>query len=265
MMGMTKVMLIGDTHSDAIFTANALKAAKLNDVTVVIQLGDFGYSWDANQLASITAWLLRDTSHRFYWLDGNHDQHDDIDAFMEGSPKDAPFNMRDTVIDGKVFPNRMYYLPRGSVFEVGDTTLLALGGAYSIDREYRRTGSSYWPQELIAPADEMRAISNGEGGEVHIMVTHDMPCIPVIERDMASVGYKNDAISKGNRVALSRVIDHVRPQELYHGHMHRRHDSLYETPEGWQVRVHGIGANVNPRGYIDHTALYNENYVIVDM
>lgn len=259
---MTRVLIVGDTHADDTFTANVLKAAKANDVTTVIQLGDFGLTWDRNQLESITAWLKRDKENKFYWLDGNHDQHDDIDAFMEGSSKDVPFNMRDVVIDGKVFPNHMYYLPRGSVFTVGKRTVLALGGAFSIDKEYRVLGRSYWAQELISDADAERAIANAPL-DVDVMVTHDMPCVVNIEREMQSLGYKIDTISKGNRLRLSQVVDAVRPQSLYHGHMHHRHDSVYETREGWRVAVHGIGANVK-HGYIDHNAVYNENYVILD-
>lgn len=260
----TKVIIVGDTHADGNFTANILRAAKLYDVTTIIQLGDFGYTWDKTQLDSITAWLRRDESHRFYWLDGNHDQHDDIDTFMEGESKDVPFNMRDTVIGGKVFPKNMYYLPRGCVFEVGSKRLLAMGGAYSIDEAYRTQGLSWWPQETIGGQDIDNAIVNADMWDsIDIMVTHDMPCVTQMENQMASVGYKNDQKSKYNRINLSRIVDHVRPQELYHGHMHRRYDEVYETPQGWQVQVHGVGANVNPRGYIDHTAHYDQNFILV--
>ncbi len=260
---MTKVLIVGDTHADDTFTANVLKAAKGNDVETVIQLGDFGFTWDKNQLDSITAWLKRDRTNKFYWLDGNHDQHDDIDEFMQDVSKNVPFNMRDVVIDGKVFPDRMYYLPRGAVFEVGDRTVLALGGAYSIDKDYRRAGVTYWPQELITDADVDRTIRNGNDTKIDVMVTHDMPCVVNIEAEMQSLGYKIDTISKGNRLRLSHVVDKVRPASLYHGHMHHRHDSAYVTPDGWHVNVHGIGANVK-HGYINHNAVYNENYVIVN-
>ncbi|NDB65692.1 MAG: metallophosphatase family protein, partial [Euryarchaeota archaeon] len=73
-----KVLLVGDTHGDAKFISSINRLAKTQGARYVMQLGDFGYDFSPNVLASIRAWLDGDERRKWYWLDGNHDQHDYI-------------------------------------------------------------------------------------------------------------------------------------------------------------------------------------------
>lgn len=81
---MTKVLIVGDTHDDASFVANIHKVARLEQVDTIIQLGDFGFGFSDNMLASIAAWLDRDENHEWYWIDGNHDEHNYIEQEIIG-------------------------------------------------------------------------------------------------------------------------------------------------------------------------------------
>lgn len=40
------------------------------------------------------------------------------------------------------------HLMRGEVFDIGGLTVLAMGGAASNDRQYRKEGMSWWPEEM---------------------------------------------------------------------------------------------------------------------
>ena len=253
---MTKVLIVGDTHGDPQFVSNIHRAARDHEVESIIQLGDFGYNFDRNLLASIGAWLDRDENHSWFWIDGNHDQHD----YIEQDILSVVPNWNKPVAH---FHERMFYVPRGAVFAVGGTNVLGLGGAYSIDKYRRSPGVSWWEQEMIRPSDMLRAVANATRvGQVDVMITHDAPMSDELGEMLNGAGYKVDYDSAANRAALTRVVDEVRPQRLYHGHYHHRYQTVYTTPEGWDVDVEGIGANVNPRGYIDHTAIQNHNYII---
>ena len=257
---MTKVLLVGDTHSDATFVAGIMGAAKKNEVEVVIQLGDFGFSFDRNMIASISAWLDRDESHQFYWIDGNHDQHDFIEEeLLSGLPSwDKPVSMGGHKYSRAVFHERMFYVPRGAVFKLGDTTVMGLGGAFSIDKDYRAPHISWWPQELIRQSDMDRAVNNAkEYGRIDVMITHDAPPSDHLETWLDAFDYKVDRASSDNRRALGWVVEQVRPMFLYHGHYHRPYSASYRN-----TQVRGIGANVNERGYIDHTVRPGYNYTI---
>lgn len=252
---MTKILIVGDTHSDAQFVSNIHTEAKRFGVKTIVQLGDFGFNFDKNVLASICAWLDRDPEHQWYWLDGNHDEHSYIEQTIlkgEYSPYPVPH-----------FHERMYYCPRGSTTMIGGKLCMFLGGAFSIDKNYRTPYISWWPQEMIRQGDVQRALENAEGHKIDVLFSHDCPRSEFIDKWLKSEGYKVDASSTANRDALTYVVDSVRPRDVYHGHYHYRYDSLYESPEGWQVHVHGVGANIENLTFRrDPTAKYGENFLI---
>lgn len=229
----------------------------MHGVTTIVQLGDFGYTFDSNLLASIGAWLMRDESHKWYWLDGNHDQHDYIENVIM---KD-----RDGTIPIAHFHDRMYYCPRGSIVDIGDKVCMFMGGAYSIDKNMRHAGTEWWPQEMIRESDLERAFMNVTDESIDVVFSHDTPPTEFIEEELYRSGYKSDRNSAHNRQMLGALVNVVRPRDLYHGHYHWRYDTEYIGPDGWLTRVHGIGANVSVRStgqWLDPTARPGHNYII---
>ena len=253
---MTTVLIFGDSHADGNFIRNILTEARSFNVTDVVQLGDFGYSLDSTMLAPIRAWLDEDEGRTFYWLDGNHDEHNYInDKIVQGNGYDKPIAH---------FHDRMMYCPRGSTAQIGSKLCMFLGGAYSIDKYHRTPHVSWWPQEMITDEEVERACSFlNEQDYVDVMFCHDTPPTEWIEQQLASIGYKSDPNSHHNRVQVGRVVNAVLPAHLYHGHFHWRYDTLYTTPDGWVTQVHGIGANVSEVGWkLDPTAHFGHNFVI---
>lgn len=254
---MSKVLIVGDTHGDASFVSNIHQVARMQNVDTIVQLGDFGYNFDRNVIASISAWLDRDEGHQWFWLDGNHDEHNYIEeTILKGDFPGYPVPH---------FHDRMFYCHRGSITTIGDVTCMFMGGAYSIDKAYRHPGISWWPQEMIRQSDIMRALENAEGKKIDVMFTHDTPPSEFVDQWLKSQGYKIDPYSTANREALGHVVDSVRPQHLYHGHYHWRYDAPYTTPDGWVTEVHGLGANIQPVTFRrDPTAVWGENFLIED-
>lgn len=252
---MTKVLIVGDTHGDAQFVSNIHAAARAADVDTIVQLGDFGYNFDRNLLASIEAWLDRDENHQWFWLDGNHDQHDFIEGVI----------LKDEFPGYPVphFHDRMYYCHRGSITEIGGRTCMFMGGAFSIDKAWRKEYISWWSQEMIRQSDVTRALENAKDRKIDVLFSHDCPPSEYVDTWLKSEGYKVDHNSNANREALGHVVNEVRPQHLYHGHYHLRYDAPYTTPEGWVTQCHGVGANIQPVTFHrDPTAIYGQNYII---
>ncbi len=257
---METVAIVGDTHSDAQFVSNVHNHLRFKpEVRTIVQLGDFGFTFDKNMIASIEAWLARDEERNWFWLDGNHDQHDFLDELTEEHGKSDPINMGCMNPFGWSFPDRLWYCPRGSTTVIGESLCLFMGGAYSIDKAYRQPHVSWWSQELITEADIRRA---EEFGKVDVVFSHDMPIVSEFEQELNKHGYKVGPESLNNRLAMNAVVAATRPQDLYHGHYHTRHTGEHTTPSGWVVDVHGVGANVNDRGYLDH-ACYPEHNVLI--
>lgn len=77
-----------------------------------------------------------------------------------------------------VRPN-ILYLMRGEVFDIDGTTVLAMGGAASHDREWREEGKSWWPEEMpnAAEMDRCRRSLDRAGWNVDYVVTHEAPAV----------------------------------------------------------------------------------------
>lgn len=71
-----------------------------------------------------------------------------------------------------VRPN-ILHLMRGEVFDIDGTTVLAMGGAASHDREWREEGKSWWPEEMpnAAEMDRCRRSLDRAGWNVDYVVT----------------------------------------------------------------------------------------------
>ena len=69
------------------------------------------------------------------------------------------------------------HLMRGEVFDIAGTTVLAMGGAASHDREWRKEGKSWWPEEMPSETEMERCRRNldAAGWKVDYVVTHEAP------------------------------------------------------------------------------------------
>lgn len=243
-----KVLLVGDTHGDSKFVSSVNRLAKTQNARFVIQLGDFGYDFNKNVLASIGAWLDADDRRRWMWIDGNHDQHDYIRTeICKGKHPKKPV---------KHFHDRMLYCPRGSTLRIGQKKVLFLGGAVSIDKERRQQGTNWWPQESISTADTRRAIEQGQGADV--LISHDAPSSGAIRAWLKDCGYRLDKSSQHNRQAVEAVMLGTGVTEVYHGHYHHRY-----TTEHRDVLIEGLGANY-ARGVHSPKAVLGQNCLLVD-
>lgn len=143
---------------------------------------------------------------------------------------------------------------------IGGKKCLFLGGAFSIDKEWRQPHVSWWPQEMIRESDIRRAVSRDD---IDVMFTHDSPPNPQLDPLLyEGRGYKIDPDSVNNRMALAGVVNAVRPSVLFHGHYHHRYTGTYIGDSGWRTRIEGVGANINENPRLDSTIFLGENVLI---
>jgi predicted phosphodiesterase len=128
-----RVAFVGDWHENGPWAAKAIAYAESLDADVLIHLGDFGYSYSRQFLTYVTAAGRRQIPILF--VDGNHEDFIRLYKYPLGE-------------DGlrKVAGN-VWHLPRGFRWQWDSIRFLALGGAHSVDRPYRRPGVSWWAQD----------------------------------------------------------------------------------------------------------------------
>jgi hypothetical protein len=235
-----KVFLLGDTHGQAGWIKRASQIAVNNDCKVILQLGDFGF-WPHTGsgkvfLDEVTRWMHRD-GLELWWVDGNHENHD----WLAEQPHDE---------DGFWRLGPIVHIGRGARWTWGDRTFLGCGGAYSIDKYYRREGESWWAGETITEADIIRC------GTEHadVLVSHDAPWGANNVIGPFTAGDKDDyPESAANRKRLAAICDAVQPDLLVHGHYHHRNKTLYKD-----TRVEGFSRDGDyaSLGILDLATLY---------
>jgi predicted phosphodiesterase len=237
-----RVMFLGDTHGNIGWLSHAYKRADQLGCQVIVQCGDFGYWEHTDEGADYLDRASKMADFHeipLVWIDGNHENHAVLRAnYAPGCARHEP-----TAEGFWLIRPDVAYAPRGLVWTWSDVTFLALGGAYSIDKEYRRPGSSWWPEETITEAEVYAAI--GDGQVVDVMVCHDAPagCPGTIPGD-GTWDRKKDAWpeSLANRERVKAVMKVRRPKLLVHGHYHHRNSQNYEG-----VQVEGLGRDNDPQ------------------
>ena len=236
---MKQYLFVGDTHGDMDFLQRAFERAREEEITDVIQVGDFGFlfpKWDnleyVSRLCAMYGVTLR-------FIDGNHDWHPELRRRQDmhstacttlpggGVPLGAP-EYRENVI----------YQPRGSTYvDIHGTRFLFCGGAPSIDWWNRIEGVSIWTAEEVISEEEFERTLYKHYGKVDVLVTHDAPEFP------PGFGPKGDLQfqAKGARSMemINTFLQEHAPDLHVHGHWHKRYTSKY-----WGARVEGLDCNL---------------------
>lgn len=207
------IAFLGDVHGNASFLKKACEYAKKTGAERLIQLGDFGLWWPSRFNFTDYAAELARTIIPIDVIPGNHENYNEIvrrGALRGPDPVECSPGFR--------------ILPRGCKLKIGETTFLTLGGAFSIDKEFRTENSSWWPQETITNEDVDFCLSQGKAD---VMLSHDtildVPFLHLMNE------FKMDETSKSNRELVQKVFEACDAQYLFHGHWHVNY--RYELPD----------------------------------
>lgn len=233
-----RILFAGDTHCDINFVEYLFYRAVKMEADRIFVLGDFGF-WPrmkdgAGFLLAIEK-LAEETGVDLYWLDGNHEDHEILNDVVDGE--------RDQFVK---FGNHTWYSPRGHVWEWDGIRFGTVGGAYSIDRDYRTLGVDWFHEELITDTDVEAALKHKD---VQVMLTHDAPITVDMQMHLMGVGrrpYKMDWFSNQNRDYLETIRRAWTPSHLFHGHWHIFYRQWLE--EDWVGTPYiSMGLNCNQR------------------
>lgn len=265
-------MMCGDWHGKLDLAAELVEKARRKRADVIVVMGDFGYweHWGPNYRPRKLdeRWneykrkcryndgirFLDRLDHNLkihdLWLvfiDGNHENHQMLRAlYGPGGTKHRPqpcgWHVRDRIV----------YAPRGHRWEWNGVSFLAMGGAYSVDRE-GPPGDTWWPEETITDAEMEAGIA---AGPTDVLLCHDAPLgVPDLPGDNE---HEKMAFPQtvDNRRRLDRVARHTLPKHVFHGHYHTANRSHVQYPfelDGqlhWtDTTVHSLAEENRPRAW----------------
>lgn len=211
------IMFVGDTHGSAWDLTRAINAAGTRgNVTHMIVLGDFGF-WSGlptETFLDTTSKELSKHNITLYFVDGNHEDHVRLNSLPLAEDGTRP--VRHNII----------HLPRGLRWEWEGIRFLAFGGAYSVDRDWRKLGVSYFKEETATPEQVAAATAQGV---TDVLIMHDSPAgVPNLitdtpehqARGIEFFGKHNIDNATAHREILRPLLTETKPALIFHGHYH---------------------------------------------
>lgn len=221
----TRIGLAGDWHGSTGWARSAIAAFGRQGILHVHHVGDFGLGWPGgwNQYINEVAGACVKNDVYLYITPGNHENYDYI-AGLFGDNPDEPAHITD----------RVCVLPRGYRSDLhyedanGDAatrSYVSLGGAPSIDFEWRQEGLSWWQAEMITLEEAEKVAADGYAD---IMITHDAPdggtdeVQRIIDTPWRDSGWSDRGLryAKEGRMLMNIAFQGVRPKVFVHGHFH---------------------------------------------
>lgn len=149
------IYITGDTHGgldiDKLNEVNFIQQKNMTKSDYLIICGDFGLVWNNNEEELNRRKCLNEKNFTTLFLDGNHENFNILQSLSVKEWHGGKVHfIEPTVI----------HLMRGQVYELGDFRFFTMGGATSVDREFREEGVSWWKEEIPSYKEFEEAINN---------------------------------------------------------------------------------------------------------
>lgn len=222
-----RVLLVGDTHGNlSCLERGVFPAAERVGADVIFQVGDFGW-WPRSATNDAFRIAARRSPVPLWWIDGNHEDHASLAREIDAAVSTAD---RGLVALG----GNLCYVPRGTRLDLDGVTVLACGGAHSIDRCRRSVGIDWFEEEHISETDVERCTA---GGAADVLLCHDAPAGWVVpnlpdQHSLPSVWRAELPACWDHRRRLGDIAHRVEPRLVVHGHYHSGYEWQLDTAWG---------------------------------
>jgi len=223
------IIVTGDLHGYWNYLNDLLNKKKPEKAIVC---GDFGYWPHMHNSKKIgrrgirwDQYGIKNHVTEVFWLDGNHENHEELKILATKYGYQSPINMKDFEENRDKKYKPIYYLPRCCVVEFNDQRCLFIGGADSIDKMSRREGISWWRGEVISHSDYL----NLPEEDIAIVFSHTIPSFLADELFIDLWG--SQKMYDPSCKILEEVFYKYKPKKWYFGHFHKFYNIHFEGCE----------------------------------
>lgn len=217
---MNRLFVTGDTHGE-IDGKNRFRSSSvfrqenpdLDRSDVVVVAGDFGFWWDRSPSDEYWRKWLTQLPFTLAFVDGNHEN---VPLLLESSEEVEKWGDYTNQLADNVF-----WLRRGRIYDLNGVRCFAFGGAMSRDKEGRKVGISWWPEEQPTYGEFLVGETNlgTDDYRVDLVVSHTFP-------SWAAEELRKDANLRadtrdGTEDMLQTFYEDVRFLAWFGGHFHR--------------------------------------------
>ena len=207
--------IFGDTHCNwNCFNKNIYDIINIGNSTNIIVVGDFGY-WPNFPQYDIT--LINPQDCNIYFCPGNHENWDALKA-LEIS------NQNKKIIEIKP---HIFYCTFGSLLELEGHKIMFCGGADSVDKNMRKLGIDWFPEEIITESDMYYLPDTN----IDTIISHTAPKRIVDMLNPSLIGKVNDPSCD----RLTWIHQHYRPSYWFYGHFHNYGECEFQGTRFYQL------------------------------
>lgn len=218
------IVVAGDWHGNVGWARQVIRSGAYHGARTILQVGDFGALWPGKLKGRFEARLnyyLQQHHVQLIFIGGNHDNWAELQEPPVGADGLAPLL------------SNIKYPPRPGRTTVNGLTVGGLGGAFSVDYQYRVESKDWWAEEDLTTDDVEQFV---RGGSVDVLLTYDVPAdVPVA----STLELPDQIVERANRTRtlLGEAIAAVRPPHVFCGHWHQRVTTHLSHVKGPQTRV----------------------------
>lgn len=185
-----KIRFIGDIHGKILDYLQIIDGVENS-----VQVGDFGMGFGTKGAADFVDSMIDEMPGNHRYIRGNHDD-----------PKESK-KSKHWIKDGTIENDIMY-----------------VGGANSIDKDYRIEGLSWWPNEQLNTAEWNSVYDKYINANPRIMVTHDCPKFIYYEIHDKVFDYPGDVTA----ISFDLFWKDHKPEIWIFGHHHKSFDKVID-------------------------------------
>lgn len=228
-------LITGDTHGDFSRFNELDHDIYPPEDTVIIVLGDAGVNFFLNERDVRLKKTIHSMGYQFYLVRGNHEMRPE-------DMKGLRFVWSDLVVHGPVLQEREYenihYLLDGETYYFLDSTVLVVGGGYSVDKFYRIAKNGYspcdvermdpdsamkltfWnPREQLDREEQLDIIADVRDRHYNLVLTHTCP-ISIEPTDLFLDIIDQNSVDKSTEQFLEELKNMITFDHWMFGHYH---------------------------------------------
>lgn len=204
------IYITGDTHREY---------NKLNDIdkhcdNMLIILGDSGINYFLNKDDRNIKNYLNSLDIKLFCVQGNHEERpENIKTYNEVD-----------MFDGKVYIENEYpnliFAKNGELYNIDGKKVLVIGGAYSIDKDYRLSNGYEWfKDEQLTEKEKDSILTKYKGTHIDIVLSHTCP-LKYEPVEVFINGIDQSKVDKTMEEFLDEIEENINYDKWYCGHYH---------------------------------------------
>jgi 3-oxoacid CoA-transferase subunit A len=215
-----KFYLTGDTHGDFKRIAEFCDKHNTTKDDVMCILGDAGINYYLGKKDYLLKEFLKDLPITLFCIHGNH----------EARPQHIPSYDEKEWNNGIVYYEEDYpnilFARHGEIFNINGKSILVIGGAYSVDKEYRLMNNYMWFEDE-QPNDEIKQyVKEQIKKQEHFDIVLSHTCPIMTQPTHMFLGWVNQfKVDKSTEIFLQDIADKIDFDNWYFGHFHGAWDN----------------------------------------